>query len=92
MKNEKEWVETKTEPGLHDDHYKTSSQIETIVIQEMIAGRLDRTGLTAQQKLSVIVALKYVCRMGRKKGENAGKEADKTANYLHRAITGKWIK
>jgi hypothetical protein len=74
----------------HDDHYK-DQDLEPIVLQELVAERLDRTELTATQKYSLLAALKYAKRIGQKKGEDISKESDKLANYLHRAVTGKWI-
>jgi hypothetical protein len=74
----------------HDDHY-VGGELEPVHIQEMVGERLDKTDLSYASKHSAIAALKYAGRMGRKKGENVEKEADKIANYLYRAITGKWI-
>jgi hypothetical protein len=74
----------------HDDHY-VGQDVEPIELQEMVGKRLDKTDLTFVQKHSAIVALKYAKRIGTKDGEKIGKEADKLANYLYRAITGHWI-
>lgn len=74
----------------HDEHY-VGQEVEPIDLQEMIGARLDKTNLTYVQKHSAIAALKYAKRIGQKKGEDIVKEADKIANYLHRAFTGRWI-
>lgn len=74
----------------HDEHYSLE-ELEPIHLQEIVGERLDKTDLTYSQKHSVIAALKYARRIGKKTGEDVEKEADKIANYLYRAITGRWI-
>ena len=63
---------------------------ETVKKQEAVADILeDLTNLSAKQIHHIMTHDKYIDRMGEK--DPFDKDAYKAANYIHRAITGKWI-
>lgn len=63
---------------------------ETVKKQEAVADILeDLTNLSARQIHHIMTHDKYIDRMGEK--DPFDKDAYKAANYIHRAITGKWI-
>lgn len=63
---------------------------ETVKKQEAVADILeDLTNLSAKQIHHIMTHDKYVDRMGEK--DPFDYDAYKAANYIHRAITGKWI-
>lgn len=63
---------------------------ETVKKQETVADILeDLTNLSAKQIHHIMTHDKYVDRMGEK--DPFDYDAYKAANYIHRAITGKWI-
>lgn len=63
---------------------------ETVKKQEAVADILEElTNLSARQIHHIMTHDKYIDRMGEK--DPFDKDAYKAANYIHRAITGKWI-
>ena len=63
---------------------------ETVKKQEAVADILEGlTNLSAKQIHHIMTHDKYIDRMGEK--DPFDKDAYKAANYIHRAITGKWI-
>lgn len=63
---------------------------QTVKKQEAVADILeDLTNLSAKQIHHIMTHDKYVDRMGEK--DPFDYDAYKAANYIHRAITGKWI-
>lgn len=63
---------------------------ETVKKQEAVADILEGlTDLSARQIHHIMTHDKYIDRMGEK--DPFDKDAYKAANYIHRAITGKWI-
>ena len=63
---------------------------ETVKKQEAVADILeDLTNLSAKQIHHIMTHDKYIDRMGEK--DPFDHDAYKAANYIHRAITGKWI-
>lgn len=63
---------------------------ETVRKQEAVADILeDLTNLSAKQIHHIMTHDKYIDRMGEK--DPFDKDAYKAADYIHRAITGKWI-
>lgn len=63
---------------------------ETVKKQEAVADILEElTNLSTKQIHHIMTHDKYIDRMGEK--DPFDKDAYKAANYIHRAITGKWI-
>lgn len=63
---------------------------ETVKKQEAVADILESlTNLSAKQIHHIMTHDKYIDRMGEK--DPFDHDAYKAANYIHRAITGKWI-
>lgn len=63
---------------------------ETVKKQEAVADILESlTNLSARQIHHIMTHDKYIDRMGEK--DPFDHDAYKAANYIHRAITGKWI-
>lgn len=74
------------------DHYKKGAFQTIDVIEEFLD---NESGLlTAKQKYSIGNAIKYLSRAGLKGStpEDAITDLKKAENYIHRAITGEWIK
>ena len=76
------------------DHYKKGTFQTIDVIEEFLESRYDSRLLTAKQKYSIGNAIKYLSRAGLKGStpEDAITDLKKAENYIHRAITGEWIK
>lgn len=63
---------------------------ETVKKQEAVADILERlTNLSVKQIHHIMTHDKYIDRMGEK--DPFDRDAYKAADYIHRAITGKWI-
>lgn len=75
---------------MHDDHYK-KTPFEPITIIEAKERKFAELGLDPNKAGNVCRALKYLLRAGEKKGEEAEKDIEKAANYIHRAIFGRWV-
>lgn len=77
----------------HDEHYRgiEAAGVEPIAVLEMIVcqGLPPELHDIAKRNLSVALATKYLLRRGSK--DEARKELDKAANYIHRARTGEWL-
>lgn len=58
--------------------------------QEMMAIRLVDMGVPAGRAFCAATALKYAERCGRKRGASTADDMEKAANYLFRAIRGRW--
>jgi hypothetical protein len=72
----------------HDEHYR--GEVEPIEMIEYMGERL--AGKVSFQAIySLLQAVKYIRRAGRKEGEPWRKDLDKAINYLHRAFLGKWV-
>lgn len=71
----------------HDDHYK-NLQIESIKIQEQIMK--SQTIIPQEKRFLIATAVKYIMRAGLK-NKDWSIDIEKAINYLHRAVTGKWI-
>lgn len=63
---------------------------DAIAKQESMAARLVEMGAPADRAFCAATALKYVERCGRKSGASAADDMGKAANYLFRAIGGRW--
>lgn len=63
---------------------------DAIAKQEAVAARLVGMGVPAGMAFCAATALKYVERCGRKEGASAADDMEKAANYLFRAISGRW--
>lgn len=69
------------------DHYATGA-METVDKQGMVEAHLERS-LNAMRIHYLLTALKYFDRMGLK--DKAESDAYKCADYLCRAVTGRWL-
>lgn len=69
------------------EHY-TSGAMETVDKQEMVEAFLELR-LNAMRIHYLLTALKYFDRMGLK--DRAESDAYKCADYLCRAVTGRWL-
>lgn len=69
-------------------HYDIAG-ISTIVIIESIAERGD---IPRKAVFPICNAVKYLLRCGAKHGESWRDDVAKAENYLHRALTGEWMK
>lgn len=58
--------------------------------QETIAVKLVDMGVPSDRAFCAATALKYVERCGRKSGASTADDMEKAANYLFRAIRGRW--
>lgn len=63
---------------------------DAIAKQEAMAARLVGMGAPADRAFCAATALKYVERCGRKMGASVAEDMEKAANYLFRAIEGRW--
>lgn len=63
---------------------------DAIAKQEAMAARLVEMGVPAGRAFCAATALKYVERCGRKRGASVAEDMEKAANYLFRAIEGRW--
>lgn len=75
-------IQDACDPG----HYK-GMRVEVIDILEDFVSQ--PSTLSQAQKLDVAQALRYLLRAGRKGIANI--DLQKAENYIHRALTGKWI-
>lgn len=62
----------------------------TIAKQEAISHLLVSRGVAPSVAFCAATAVKYLDRAGDKDGESAGRDLEKAADYLFRAITGMW--
>ena len=69
-------------------HYDIGN-IETIRIIEAIVGRNE---IPRKPAYAIGNAVKYLLRCGAKQGESWRDDVAKAENYLHRALTGEWMK
>lgn len=69
------------------EHYATGA-METVDKQELVEEHLERS-LNAMRIHYLLTALKYFDRMGLK--DKAENDAYKCADYLCRAVTGRWL-
>ena len=69
-------------------HYEIGN-IETIRIIECIVGRDE---IPRKPAYAIGNAVKYLLRCGAKHGESWRDDVAKAENYLHRALTGEWMK
>lgn len=69
-------------------HYEIGN-IETIRIIECIVGRDE---IPRKPAYAIGNAVKYLLRCGAKNGERWQDDVAKAENYLHRALTGEWMK
>lgn len=69
-------------------HYDIGN-IETIRIIECIVGRDE---IPRKPAYAIGNAVKYLLRCGAKNGERWQEDVAKAENYLHRALTGEWMK
>ena len=82
-------METKTNiEKVKGKHYEIGN-IETIRIIEAIVGRDE---IPRKPAYAIGNAVKYLLRCGAKKGESWRDDVAKAENYLHRALTGEWMK
>ena len=63
---------------------------DAIAKQEAVAARLVGMDVPADRAFCAATALKYVERCGRKEGASVADDMEKAANYLFRAISGRW--
>lgn len=63
---------------------------DAIAKQEAMAARLVEMGVPADRAFCAATALKYVERCGRKEGASIAEDMEKAANYLFRAMGGRW--
>lgn len=63
---------------------------ETIEKQETVVGILAGLGVEPEAAFSAATALKYSDRAGSKPGNDYLEDMGKCANYLFRAIEGRW--
>lgn len=75
--------------GTHYDMEISSGPVETIEILEAV---VRREALPRAAAYCVGNALKYLLRAGNKPGESWKDDIAKAENYLHRALTGVWLK
>lgn len=78
-------MNTKTD-GVHYDFKPMTEVIQLIEDIQL------RECIPAKARYSIGTALKYLMRCGRKSGESWSDDVAKAENYLHRAITGRWVK
>lgn len=71
-----------------EDHYR-NLDTEPICVMEQVLKNLDTTKLSSEQKLNIVLGLKYILRLGMK--DKPEKELEKAYNYLHRAMYGSWV-
>ncbi len=89
MSQKKEKVDS-IEVACDPNHYK-EGPVETIEILESIVSS-EKRKLTPKQKFCVAQAVRYLLRAGLKgTEEDVLKDLQKADNYVHRALTGKWI-
>ena len=69
-------------------HYDIAG-ISTIEILESSAERVD---IPRKAIFPICNAVKYLLRCGAKQGESWRDDVAKAENYLHRALTGEWMK
>lgn len=82
-------METKTNlEKVKGKHYEIGN-IETIRIIEAIVGRDE---IPRKPAYAIGNAVKYLLRCGAKNGERWQEDVAKAENYLHRALTGEWMK
>ena len=76
------------------DHYKKGTFQTIDIIEDFLESRYDSRLLTTNQKYLICNTIKYISRAGLKgpTPEDAITDLKKAENYLHRAITGEWIK
>lgn len=72
---------------MEPSHYAGTGAIAK---QEAMAARLAGMGVEAGRAFCAATALKYVERCGRKDGASVADDMEKAANYLFRAIEGRW--
>ena len=77
---------TSMQDACDPDHYKGMG-VEVIDILEDFVSQ--PSTLSQKQRLCVAQALRYLLRAGRK--GIADIDLQKAENYIHRALTGKWI-
>jgi len=70
------------------NHYDFPKVSETI---ELIEDVVTRENLPRRAAYSIGNALKYICRAGKKPGEEWMDDIRKAENYLHRATHGEWV-
>lgn len=70
-------------------HYDFTPFTESI---ELIEDIQTREGIPPKARYSIGNAMKYLMRCGRKSGESWKDDIAKAENYLHRALTGTWVK
>lgn len=73
----------------HSSHY-AEKRIEPIDVQEQIMEVL--VNIPPVQRHLIAHSVKYLMRAGSKAGEPWEKDIQKAFNYLHRALTGEWVK
>lgn len=75
--------------GAHYDMETADGPVETISVLESV---VKREALPRAAAYCVGNALKYLLRAGNKPGESWKDDIAKAENYLHRALTGVWLK
>ena len=70
--------------------YYNKGGAESIDKMEAIANALQNRGLHAVKISNIFLGLKYYDRMDLKYGENAIDDIGKCADYLYRAVEGRW--
>lgn len=68
-------------------HYDGSGTIEK---QEYLIKMLIERGMESARAFDAATAIKYTDRAGRKDGESDEKDLGKAADYLFRAVFGRW--
>lgn len=90
---DEEWANGNAAPdkvaGHHYDMETPTGPIETIEVLESV---VKREALPRAAAYCVGNALKYLLRAGNKPGESWRDDLAKAENYLHRALTGTWLK
>lgn len=71
------------------EHYDFRACRESIEVIEQV---VSREGLPREAAYCIGNALKYLLRAGNKPGEFWADDIAKAENYLHRALTGVWIR
>lgn len=74
---------TKSTPS----HYEGSGTIEK---QEILVEMLIERGMDAARAFDAATAIKYTDRAGRKDGESDENDLGKAADYMFRAVFGRW--
>lgn len=69
-------------------HYDFPAFREAIELIEQV---VSRKSIPRRPAYMIGNALKYLCRAGNKPDESWEDDVRKAENYLHRAISGKWI-